>query len=520
MAVPIYTTDLQTINLCTGIWNELTDAKVGSAPTENDTDNFIAGIDSTTEAVRASGLSSMYAPIIPITIPNGEAVFMWLYFASMPVMATLALGGYRVAIGKDTNNYKMWSVLGSDTLPKGGWVSVAVDPLITPHFTVGTPDGTTEAFGSVILLNTGVAKGNAFANDFQRYGRSIISEHGEVGNYATFDGTAIQNDLINNKWGLFEKVGSSYSQKGRYQMGTVTNPVDFRDADKTINIENSLNVQSDFNVFEVVNALSYIEWVGITINSLCPVSRGDFLMTDNATVIHSGCTFNDKGTFTYQSNAVINNGTVFRRCSPVTQGSAPITDCKFDSAFGVTALYADDLGIVSNNDFKSTGVGYGVDIGNITTTQSIDWKNTESSYVTGTSGTDVGVTPTGNETILCNVSVGEVLTINIQTGASIPSVANSGTGTVNVVAGQVTLTLTGLPIGIEVRIRQGSFTIEHWQDVTTGFVSYPYTYTSDKNVTISFSGAGITESFTLPFVLGSQDQTSLITFNNDPSFQS
>ena len=72
----------------------------------------------------------------------------------------------------------------------------------------------------------------------------------------------------------------------------------------------------------------------------------------------------------------------------------------------------------------------------------MDWKNKESLHVTGVAGTDVGVTPTGNETILANVSAGQVLTINVASGASTPSVANSGTGTVDVVAGLLPISFT------------------------------------------------------------------------------
>ena len=54
MAAPAYNTDLETVNLSTGTWGEFSGAAAGSAPTENDVDNFIAGSDSTTEAVKAT----------------------------------------------------------------------------------------------------------------------------------------------------------------------------------------------------------------------------------------------------------------------------------------------------------------------------------------------------------------------------------------------------------------------------------------------------------------------------------
>jgi len=49
---------------------------------------------------------------------------------------------------------------------------------------------------------------------------------------------------------------------------------------------------------------------------------------------------------------------------------------------------------------------------------------------------------TGNETILVSVASGQTLTINVASGASIPTVYNTGSGSVSVVSGQVTLTIT------------------------------------------------------------------------------
>ena len=435
MAVPSYTTDLATVNLCTGTWEELTGSASGSAPTENDTDNFIAGTDSTTEAVRASGLSSMSSPSATITVASGDAVFMWLYFASIPVMELLANGGYRVAIGQDVDNYKMWNVVGRDTLPKGGWFSVAVDPATAQSSVQGTPTAVTAVFGSVISLNTGVSKGNAFANDFQRHGRSLIVTDGDLANgYATFDGASLINDSINNKWGLFEKNGLSYSQKGLFQMGSVATAVDFRDTDVAISVEDTLHVTAGFNEFEVLNIGSNIEWTGITISALGTVSKGKFTVTDDATVSIDGCTFNAMDSFTYKSNSTIVN-TKYKGCGLVTQGSASITNCVFEAPSGAICLLADDLSIVTKNTFNSDGTGHAVDLGTVATTQSMSWDNFESGYAL-TNGV------TGNETILVSVASGQVLTINVASGASSPTVYNTGLGTVNVVAGLLPITIT------------------------------------------------------------------------------
>jgi hypothetical protein len=65
----------------------------------------------------------------------------------------------------------------------------------------------------------------------------------------------------------------------------------------------------------------------------------------------------------------------------------------------------------------------------------MNYNNNDSGYA-GTDGS------TGNETILVNVASGQTLTINVGSGKSTPTIKNDGSGTVSVVAGQVTTTIT------------------------------------------------------------------------------
>ena len=109
------------------------------------------------------------------------------------------------------------------------------------------------------------------------------------------------------------------------------------------------------------------------------------------------------------------------------------------------ALIVDDLSEVTGNTFISDGSGHAVDVGNITTTQQINWNNTlddgAGSEWTGVTGEPITTGTTGNEAILCNVSASQTLTIAVATGASIPTVKNDGTGAVWVTS-SVTITIT------------------------------------------------------------------------------
>jgi hypothetical protein len=123
-------------------------------------------------------------------------------------------------------------------------------------------------------------------------------------------------------------------------------------------------------------------------------------------------------------------------------GSGKLTDCTVDSSSASVAVSCDTLADVDGCTFISDGTGHAVDLGTISTTTSMTWDNTLSGYVAGSTGSPVSTGTSGNEAILVNVASGQTLTINVASGASIPSVKNDGTGSVNVVAGQVTLTIT------------------------------------------------------------------------------
>ena len=190
----------------------------------------------------------------------------------------------------------------------------------------------------------------------------------------------------------------------------------------------------------VLNASSELHWTNISIKNIGSVAKYAFSNPDNAITIMTGGVFEDVGAYSYNSNST-NTGVTYRRQESITQSGATLTSCTFDKSIAISAIISDNLNLITKTIFNSSGVGYAVDVGAVNTV-SYNWENFESDYVTGSTGTDVGLTPTGNETILANVNAGEVLTINVQTGASIPSVANSGTGTVDVVAGQVTTLIT------------------------------------------------------------------------------
>ena len=538
MALPSYTNDLTTIatgdlNYDAGVWDESSDAGWDTAGSMVDdlnlqyattSINTAEADDSCTSAqytkdgtgTGASGPGTiMYQHTAAFTVPTDGAIIAHSLWAA-PLALNIYAGTFGVSeagvsllIGDSLGVFDVHYVSGSDKAPapEGGWATYAVDPTITPDGSVGTP--TTTTCVGIGIAATAQARGNPQAMQYIRYGR-CEQEYtlGEIANPATFGGYATIDNAAADRFNLLKYFGKGYLHRGLMTFGTTTDAVYFVDSDKTITIADDLKVGVNFNQGVVNNASSVVNWTNISISNLSAVAKYKFTVNDNAETNQTGGVLEDLGAWSYGSNS-IQNSVTYRRQELVSQLGSTFTECTFDKPVGAVGLLVSNLNIVTKCTFNSGGTGHGANLGTITTTSSITWANDDTGYTAASSG---------NETILVSVDNGVTLTINVAEGYSTPSVYNTGTGIVNVVAGQKTLTLTGLPDDIEVRIRQGSHTLQHTQNVSGGQVTYSYSYTGDELVTVSFSGAGIIQSKTIQLTLGNSDQTSLITFQNDPSY--
>ncbi|MEA2090948.1 MAG: hypothetical protein U9O83_01120 [Campylobacterota bacterium] len=453
MAIASYTTDLTTIAtgdliLDAGTWDESTDGgwDTGGSMVDdenlyyNNTECVSAQLTKDSNGSGASGPATIfYNHTATFTIPADGAALIHHMWAAPPALNTLnnaTSAGINICAGSSLGDFYAWKASGSDfaPAPRGGWANYAINPAIgTPDHTVGTAPTVYSMIG-IGVSATAQARGNPNACNAVRYGRceSIFTDGDLANGYATFHGYSLIDDAITNKWNLIEPVEGGYKFQGLMSLGTATTAVDFREANVTMNIRNTINVTAPFNAIEVNHASSNIEWTAISISALGTVSRGTFEMIDNATVSKASCTFTDMNTFVYQSGATIENS-IYRRCGLITQGSSTITGCTIDNPSGTVGLLVNSLNSVTKTTFNSDGTGHGVDLGTVSADISLNWDNFESGYTASSSG---------NETILVSVDSGITLTINVLTGASTPSVYNTGLGTVNVVSGQVTTTIT------------------------------------------------------------------------------
>jgi len=123
----------------------------------------------------------------------------------------------------------------------------------------------------------------------------------------------------------------------------------------------------------------------------------------------------------------------------ILSGTAALTSCVITESSSASAVTTTELENLSNCSFTKGTTGHAVELTSIGD-GSMNWDCLLSGYDTGSTGSPITPTSTGDEAIFVNVGSG-TLTINVQDGASIPSIRSAG-ATVNVVAGQRTFTIT------------------------------------------------------------------------------
>ena len=160
---------------------------------------------------------------------------------------------------------------------------------------------------------------------------------------------------------------------------------------------------------------------------------------------------------------------------------------------------------ITGCSFTSTGIGHAIEVNGSATTITFD-SNTFVGYA-ATNGA------TGNEALFVNIATGTVV-INVSNGGSTPSVKTAGATVI--INNTVSKTFTGLPAGAEVRIRQGSYTLAHEQDLVAG--SYVYNYNADnKPARVQFTLPGYVFE-DIDIILDSNNQSLPVTYAPDPSY--
>ncbi len=467
------------------------------------------------------------------SITSGAAFIFWMksdlsyYYTSV-----------KIRLISSTGNYKEFTIA-TDISPK---VSGDFKPFALDYMTRGTETGT---FVPTSLTSIEITLDNSSSGNI----RSVINTWIDAmwyGELLKFTGDTVEEKLFaemaeldesGSKFGALENYEGKIFVQNNIEISSDGEQSQYS-TNETLVFKATDNGLSNYSLlFSGLSRRTRLNGTDIEVNEgamlnvkIEPTFGGKFSMTggsfrglgasDITEGDFDGVNFIGRGNISFNSEdsgmGISVNNCLFHKCGYVSNGIySPIVNSKFfettdtNMALAVIDLsHADGCEFIRNPTQGNVAVA---EIIELTEDKTTTWNCITSGYaeVDGL---------TGEEVIYVNVAENITLTIEVADGISPPSIFNAGLGSVVVISGLVTLTLTGLPNGIEVRIRQGSYTIQHTQDVTGNQVSYSYTYVTDKIVSISFTGAGIIQSKKLVFTLGNIDQTSLVTFELDPSY--
>jgi hypothetical protein len=190
------------------------------------------------------------------------------------------------------------------------------------------------------------------------------------------------------------------------------------------------------------------------------------------------------------------SGVTFTNSSAFTQNAAVLDSCIFNNT-KITSASLDDMALITNSTFISSGTGYAIEVSGSADTITFTGNQFE-----GYAATDGS---TGNEAIYVNIASGSV-TINIAGGGSTPSIRTAG-ATVTVVNSRV-LTLSPIVTGSDVVIYEAGTTtvIESSQDIAG--TSYTYDYPAadaGDDIDIGIFKAGYVPFFIRGYELSSSD---------------
>jgi hypothetical protein len=500
MTAPSYTTNLNTLDQAesNSSWVEFTgtstngfDFNIQGSPQGADADwPFIQNTYAVTQTCTST--KTGYASL---GYDNGASIgghgtdgayFVWQLFAN-PNFDSYANDGLMVLVGDAVNSFYAWTVGGND-VGVGlylGWQNHVVNVTVSPDDSCGSYAGSGEEIvGAAAKTTTGIGKGEPHAVDVIRYGRGdAVFEYGESANYATIAGFAAQNDSINNRWGLIQAVAGGYLWKGLMQLGSASNPVDFRDSNRIIFIQWCPKVTANFNTVEIVNTSSNIEMTGFQFICLEPstnASKGRWITTNDATVVLTDCSFIDMSTFVFDSNTTISGG-VFRRCGQVTQAGADLDGCTFSNCTDAVSLLCDNPDNVDDCTFVSDGSNHAIRLTAACAGNSYTLTNL---WVSGYATSDGS---TGNE-VIYNDSGGAV-TINIDGGSGVSNISvRNGSGASTTLVANYSFIITGLELNTEVTIVTAGTSTElfHAENATTsdGEGKYQVTYSHSGGASV------------------------------------
>lgn len=381
-------------------------------------------------------------------------------------MDSQATPGGQARLGSGTTAYAQYDWLGGDNYPeKGGFVFLAVDPNISGYrdSTSGSPNFASFSHSAIVCDFNATSKSeNAVQSAVDVGDGYTVTGGGGADPTSSYADISSFNSTLANRHAFFfalEGQEGAYGQYGTVVWGSSATAVDYQDGTApTVFILDGFYPAGWAGIEDnVENASTVIAPVGGTF-----ISRGNKTTTDTRAVYNAvgSAASASRTDQTFVNFAEYNCGSSFTydTCSmqteDLTHNTATLTNCTIKCTSAVNVAVCDDFTIADATDLTvvQDGLGHFVDLGTITTDTSLTWTVKTEGFPNGAAADPATTTSNGDETILVSVNSGQKLTINIATGASVPSVKNDGAGDVAIVVPQATVTFENLSVGGEFRI--------------------------------------------------------------------
>ena len=433
MASPAITNAPQTISTA-----ESTTGWVGTS-VGLDVEIFREGSNSIASTLRNNGSTTIYSGANLPAALNNQTIRLWCTNSLTPFLDLYANEGFSFVV--NTGSLAYYTIAGVDTY-NGGWLNIAVTVASTVSPTSGTvtPTNNVSAIGVRFQRTAAPRNVNNTWLDYIRYGDGYTVTGGTSGDPITPVTIAASDNA--SGYGIFERKDGVVFGSGMLEIGAGATATDFDSiGDVIVFFENSYTRAGLYKIAAVgsgCNVLfdgSVIKTAGNLTNN-----KFDFDFSDTApTVTVTGCLLDKANTSTFATGQSITLNT-FNQCGSILPSGATFTGNTIKDSTGsasVTCTIA-QIASVTNNTFESDGSNHAVELTG--TAATFTWDNDTTGYASGSDGSPVTPTSTGNEAIFVNIASGTI-TINVADGAAIPSIRSAG-ATVNVVAGQRTFTVT------------------------------------------------------------------------------
>ena len=396
------------------------------------------GTNSVASTLRANNSTTLYSGANLPAALNEQTIRLWCTNSLTPYMRSFALEG--VSLFVNTGSLGYYTVAGFDTY-NGGWLNIA----ITVSSTVSPTSGTVTATNNVSQIGVRFRRDSAPRNinntwlDYLRYGDGYTVTGGTAGDPITPVTIAASDNA--SGYGIFERKDGVVFGSGKLAIGAGATATDFDSVgDVIVFLENQYTRSSLYEIAAVGSGCNVL-FDGSVVKTAGNLTNNKFVFdfSDTApTVTVTGCLLDKADTSTFAPGQSITSNT-FNQCGSILPSGATFTGNTIKDSTGsasVTCTIA-QIATVTNNTFESDGSNHAVELTG--TAASFTWDNDTTGYASGSTGSPITPTSTGNETIFVNIANGTV-TINVADGVPVPSIRSAG-ATVNVVAGQKTLTI-------------------------------------------------------------------------------